>query len=100
MNKKLNWWGENLEEEVSRYLDSIVEWGQCEDVDDPDYLMSKSDLMEFAYHFANWQKEQMLKNAMEVTIENPIENHADLNVSLDGVENGDKIKLIMAREDK
>jgi hypothetical protein len=100
MNKELNWWGENLEEEVSRYLDSIVEWGQCEDEDDPDYLMSKSDLMEFAYHFANWQKEQILKKAIEVTIKNTIGNNAILNVFLVDVNEGDKIKLIMAREDK
>ena len=42
---------------MSRYLDSIVEGGQVEDEDNPDYLMSKSDLMKFAYHFANWTQE-------------------------------------------
>ena len=102
-----------LKEEVSRYLDSIVEWGQVEDEDDPDYLMSKSDLMKFAYHFVQWQKKQIMK---DVVLETSIIKNDDgcaeefnyiewleyenneITIVPEWCKEGDKVKFIIIKE--
>lgn len=56
---------EDLEEDVSKYLNDIIGDYQRENCDtDADYLMSKEDMLEFARHFADWQNQQMIKNAI------------------------------------
>lgn len=95
-----------LKKEVLRYLDSIVEWGQVEDEDNPDYLMSKSDLMKFAYHFANWQKKQMMKYPFDATVCKgggatflKEMNKDDIVKALESYSDGDKVKVIIIKEE-
>ena len=84
-----------LENEVSKYLDALVGDYQKENCNpDADYLMSKDDMLDFATYFVNWQKEQLIKEAIDgIARPNDGEVWCDLNSF--NFKDGDKVKVII-----
>lgn len=59
------------------------------------------DIKATAYHFANWQKLQMVKDAVEKRIEtNFLRAYLCMYVDELGFEPGDKVKVIIFKEDR
>ena len=86
---------EELEKEIENYLHSIgVGYGGWVDG------MEDEDLRKIARHFAEWQREQMMKEAVEGTYNNSDWGVPciDLPTPLD-LERFDKVKLIIIKED-
>lgn len=85
----------DLEKEIQRYLRE-----ECSSDDEPS-------IGEIARHFANWQKEQMLKDAVEASVnyyENiPGGSYVELVADIlnpTGVRYKDKVKIVIVKEDK
>lgn len=80
----------NLENEVSKYLDALVGDYQKEFCNpDADYLMSKDDMLDFATHFVNWQKEQIIKRLC---------NHANIDQMVEKFEDKYKPQKVLDTE--
>ena len=88
---------EELEEEIKRYL---------QEEHDRD-----TTVRDVARHFANWQKEQELKDAVEGKVVELGETYKDLTISVEGkelnealqplgVKDGDRVRIIIIKEDK
>ena len=59
-------------------------------------------LMKFAQLVADWQKEQMMKDAVETTVENwNPDPHPEITIPLNPDEfvSGDKVRIIIVKED-
>ena len=86
---------EELEKEIENYLHSIgVGYGGWVDG------MEDEDLRKIARHFAEWQKEQMMKEAVEGTIVNACyPTKIETNSFYSKFEHGQKVKLIIIKED-
>ena len=83
---------EDLEEEITRYFSKnpikhLTDWPALKNT---------------ALHFANWQKEQMLKDAVKSKVlENDADNGDSALVYIDGKQLyvGQRVKLIIVKED-
>ena len=79
---------DDLEEEIRRKIEEVHR--------QPCY-----DLKDFARHFTNWQKQQMMKDAVEAvscTFSNSSSTFLRIEDGLD-TKDGDKVKLIIIKED-
>ncbi len=101
-------------EEVNRNIDKILVSEDLEQEIEAEYNKSreiggrhnmllwvnKRRLAELAHHFANWQKKQMMKDAVE-GIARPDDNEIWVNLREYGYkfEDGDKVKIIIIKED-
>lgn len=85
---------EDLEEEIQKHLK------ECLNVKFPttDIESIKKDVEYTARHFANWQKKQMMKDAVEVQV-NPLLGETFVGCKVNGYKVGDKVKLIIIKED-
>ena len=89
---------DGLEEEIERYLHSLgVGYGGWVDG------MEDDDLRGIARHFAQWQKEQMMKEAVEGIVYQPCDHYfpqvcSGLPFGMEA-KHGDKVKLIIIKED-
>jgi hypothetical protein len=78
---------EDLDEEMHRYF---KEW--------------MGDPVDVARHFANWQKQQMMKDALTCTVERHYDKRIgkyltpDIVLNEPAYEEGDKVKLIIVKE--
>ena len=85
---------EDLEKEIDKYVNTPENQGNPE---------LKEELSECALHFANWQKEQMLKAAVEGTLSSTITGSEQTVSAYAGYgeygKDGDKVKLIIIKED-
>ena len=91
--------GESLEAEFDRYIKKIA----------PTSIISgKIDLRDMAHHFANWQKQQMMKNIIAEqdctcirVLHRIIGGSWNLSCPLDKLNlgSGDKVKLIIIKKD-
>jgi len=85
---------EDLEQEIIRYV------GYPKEVDED---ISTSLVRKAAHHFANWQKEQMMKDAVNggcFSYRNGYKHiSCDIDEHLTDIELGDKVKLIIIKED-
>ena len=91
---------EDLEEEISNYLK------ECLSLKFPttDKKQIKADVEYIARHFANWQKEQLMKNVVETEVKGffngkGIYIDTDIPIGID-VKEGDKVKVIIVKEDE
>ena len=83
--------GESLEAEFDRYIKKIA----------PTSIISgKIDLRDMAHHFANWQKQQMIKSAIGGCIYQQIGDECraiSLRFKDSTLKCGDKVKLIVIK---
>ena len=93
----------NLEEEVKRYYSDNFEYLSS---DQP----TLSILTNIARHFAEWQKEQMMKKAIHYVVQDDLDPHgASYNIPFirigttalkpKGIGVGDKVRIIIVKED-
>lgn len=75
----------SLEEEIERYLPQIPE--------EP----NNEELRVFARHFAQWQKQQMLKDAVEVTVQSPLLGPPMVCCIASGCSDGDKVRIVVLK---
>ena len=100
---------EGLEEEMNRYLEGN---GMFVDADNGkvkryngDSVDNRWDYEDIARHFANWQKEQMMKDTIEakVVLWEGLKSFAlaihDMDKALSLFNDGDKVKLLIIKED-
>ena len=82
---------ENLNDEIKKFIE---EYGYKRGED-------KLLIAIVARHFAEWQKEQMMKDAVEGEIVKDITNKLAVtakNINLDGFKFGDKVKIIIVKQ--
>ena len=82
---------EDLEKEIIRWEDSFK------------HNPASMGYKETARHFANWQKQQMMKDAVDGTLDMmsfPLHMWVELSRPIDGGKDGDKVKIITVKEDK
>lgn len=84
---------EELEEEIQKHLK------ECLNVKFPttDIESIKKDVEYTARRFANWQKQQMMKQAIEVQV-NPLLGETFVGCKVSGYEVGEKVKIIIIKE--
>ena len=88
---------EDLEEEIDRY------YSDWQFDDDTIY----KDMRDICRHFAEWQKHQMMKDAVETTIVNDWQYGKDpdhaiipaIHQRIEGFNIGDRVKIIIVKED-
>ena len=89
------------EEPVSEDLENEIEkmWAQESKYRDTDYTiaeLTKQDYEDCARHFSQWQKEQMMKEAIDGEY---LDNNIILEGSIRGMyDDGDKVKLIIIKD--
>lgn len=85
---------EGLEEEIDRFEDWMETYNQA------DYPTSFT-TRDIARHFAQWQKEQMMNEAVkgEITKDNRGNNVLRVGLFNNGFEIGDKVRIIIVKED-
>lgn len=94
---------EELEAEIDRLWESFAD-----EMEGPHNLYDI--YARLAHHFAEWQKQQMLKDAVEGKVLELGETYKDLTISVEGkelnealhplgVKDGDKVKVIIVKED-
>ena len=89
---------EDLEQEIINYI------GFPQEVDED---ISTTMIRKAARHFANWQKEQMMKDAVEGTVEEPecllwriiSDDLEGLFVANNNLHDGDRVKIIIIKMD-
>lgn len=81
----------DLEEEIDRFEDWMETYNQA------DYPTSFT-TRDIARHFAKWQKEQMMKDAVEMTVENGI-YLSSIDCAKLGYKLGDKVKIIIVKKE-
>lgn len=98
---------DGLEEELERFIAS----GKSVTVDDyGTYKVSYHDFKKVARHFAEWQKEQMMKEAIHYVVQDDLDSHgASYNIPFirlgtialkpKGIGVGDKVRIIIVKED-
>lgn len=65
---------------------------------------SPYDILDIAKHFANWQKEQMMKDAVETTVSSMVHqlivtDYIIVNAEQFGLKKGDKVKVLIIKEE-
>lgn len=97
--------GEDLEEEIARYFVDKFGFQRHGEVLEIDNLsIHVDDLLHIARHFANWQKQQMMKDALTCTVERHYDKRIGKYLTPDIVLNepaykeGDNVKLIIVKE--
>lgn len=98
---------EQPSEELEGLEDSIIEFLGHVPENDPDHsetLYTYEQMQEIARHFANWQKEQMMKNVVETKVKGRIDGKGifidtDIPIGID-VNEDDKVKIIIIKEDE
>lgn len=92
---------EDLEEEISKTAEELFDEFFPEDGD----LITPSDfrngIKKVAKHFANWQKQQIMKEAFAVKVMPPLQYPGQTHLcgSFAHYRAGDKVKLIIVKED-
>lgn len=98
---------EDLEEEMIRWhkehFGNERDWGKTSG----EYFTRKSQL-ELALHFAEWQKQQMMKDALEITIVNDWQYGKDpdhevipsIHQRIDGLNVGDRVKIVICKTEQ
>lgn len=108
-----------LEEELTPFINSLPAEEASEDLDVEINFLKELTLEEFrtiVYYFANWQKEQLMKGLCYETkvyrdeegdgIDTPIEswlaleNNEITNLPNIGLKEGEKVKIIIVKEDE
>ena len=94
----------HLEMEIATYLqdwDDDDEIGLHLSTDNGSIPIELEDIRDLARHFAEWQKEQMMKDAVEGEVENSCFGIVYLRKNLvnEGYSTGDKVKIIIVKED-
>lgn len=98
---------EGLEEEITEFISNNYEVDYYEGLKHLGEYLHTYDVEEIARHFAQWQKEQMMKEAVEgyvdkdfIVTEGPFYFIRSVNLDLpNGFKEGDKVKLIIVKED-
>ena len=88
---------EGLEEEIERYLHSLgVGYGGWVDG------MEDDDLRSIARHFAQWQKEQMMKEAVEASVGRNFTGMQQIYLTIypERYKDGDKVRIVIVKEDE
>lgn len=102
---------EDLEEELNKYIDDTftVDDGVASiQREERHYYLEEDDMIAIARHFAEWQKEQMMKDAVnaEITVGRLPDdwslayNPDELQRALLKFKSGDKVKIIIIKEEK
>ena len=94
---------DELMEEIERRWKEWI----SKDQDHVEGILAKSEFAYFALHFARWQREQMLKKAVEgyvdkdyIVTEGPSYFIRSINLDLpNGLKEGGEVKLIFVKED-
>lgn len=90
---------EDLEQEIEQYMNHnyyVDEEGVICDRNHPRLDFCEDKFKEVARHFANWQKQQMMRDAVDATI--PIHGQIWIDNNT-GYKAGDKVKVIITKED-
>ena len=97
--------GKDLDEEIARFFVDKLGFQRHGEVLEIDNLsIHVDDLLHIARHFANWQKQQMMKNAITCTVERHYDKRIGKYLTPDIVLNepaykeGDNVKLIIVKE--
>ena len=93
---------EDLEKELDRYLPSV--FNKDMDGGNPKFTTWFKALRKTARHFANWQKQQMMKDAIEGIVTTNIDGWINVMTGFirpkeAGANFGDKVKLIIIKEE-
>ncbi len=91
---------EELEKEMDNYLASV--FNEKMDGGKPRFTTWFMALRKTAIHFTNWQKEQMMKDAVEAKVYNkvyPTEFEIETNTFMQKLKHGDNVKLIIIKEE-
>lgn len=90
---------EDLEEEIKQYC---IHHGYLDSLEDCGYTFNEQ-VGDIARHFANWQKEQLLAKAVDVTITIPYPKgdagYSQIVDSKEALPFGEKVKVIVIKED-
>ena len=90
---------EDLEEEIDRYWEGWID--PDPEVKGVDGYLSKDEFSVYACHFAEWQKKQMMKNAVDATILDIDAQTIEFGLwpeKLLDIKEGDKVKIIIIKE--
>lgn len=98
---------DDIEEEITNEVNRYTKY--CEkrlsEMADDDTDISFMDLRSYAHHFANWQKQKMMKGALDgiVQTDNLVSliefNRIEFAKLLTKYNNGDRVKLIIIKKD-
>lgn len=91
---------EPTSEDLEKEIDRVYFKNEC-----CSQRLHHKEIAEIARHFANWQKQQMIKDVVEATIiKTRVTNHTmaptlSTVILSDAFHEGDKVKLIIVKED-
>jgi len=95
---------EDLEKELDNYFSNWAQGASDEGCFNADsQLVSIYDCHRIARHFAQWQKEQMMKDAVEGEVVKTIDGSLRVSSYIfkrEGFEFGDKVKVIIVKEEE
>ena len=98
---------EDLDKEIAKYFEGWYNDDEYKDACKPDYTgVSVEECKDIARHFANWQKQQMMKNSTDAYIHRnryTKKNVLHLDVTCDAVQgfkDDDKLKVLFINEER